>query len=61
MLDPEAFCGSVFFDQQVVALVPHVKSSRLMEGHDEILYPGKLEGRRAAEQQTHVEIEEPTW
>ena len=61
VLDPEAFCGAEFLNQQVGALVPHVKSSRLMEGHDEILYPGELEVRRAAERETHVEVEEPTW
>ena len=61
VLDPEAFCGAEFFETQVGGLVPHVKSSRLMEGHDEILYPGELEGRREVELQSHVAIEEPTW
>ena len=61
VVDPAAFCGNEFFDTEVGALVPHVKSSRLMEGHDEILYPGELEGRYQAERETHLEIEEPTW
>ena len=60
-LDPGAFCGEEFYQREVGALVPHVKSSRLMEGHDEILYPGELEARSAARHTDTVAIEEANW
>ena len=43
------------------ALIPHVKSSRLMTGHDEILYPGEPENRAEAERGEAVTIEPSTW
>ena len=60
-LDPAAFCGEEFYQQEVGALVPHVKSSRLMDGHDEILYPGELEARSAALHAQVVAIEAANW
>ena len=60
-LDPAAFCGEEFYQQEVGALVPHVKSSPLMDGHDEILYPGELEARSAAQHAEVVAIEAANW
>ncbi len=60
-LDPAAFCGEEFYQREVGALVPHVKSARLMDGHDEILYPGELEARSAAQHTDTVAIEEANW
>ena len=60
-LDPAAFCGEEFYQREVGALVPHVKSARLMQGHDEILYPGELEARSAARHTDTVVIEEANW
>ena len=60
-LDPAAFCGEEFYQREVGALVPHVKSAPLMQGHDEILYPGELEARSAARHTDTVAIEEANW
>ena len=43
------------------ALVPHAKSAPLMQGHDEILFPGELEARSAARHTDTVAIEEANW
>lgn len=60
-LDPAAFCGQEFYRSQMAALIPHVKSSRPMAGHDEVLYPGEPEARAAAERSETVAIETSTW
>ena len=60
-LDPAAFCGEEFYQQEVSALVPHVKSAPLMQGHDEILFPGEMEARSAARHTDTVAIEEANW
>ena len=60
-LDPAAFCGEEFYQREVGALVPHVKSAPLMQGHDEILYPGELEARSAARHTDTVTIEMANW
>ena len=60
-LDPAAFCGAEFYEREVGALVPHVKSAPLMQGHDEILFPGELEARSAARHTETVAIEEANW
>ena len=60
-LDPAAFCGEEFYQREVGALVPHVKSARLMEEHDEILYPGELEARSAAQHAEAIDIEAVNW
>ena len=60
-LDPAAFCGEDFYRAELGALIPHVKSSRLMAGHDEILYPGEPEARAEAERSEAVTIEPSTW
>ena len=60
-LDPAGFCGEEFYQREVGALVPHVKSAPLMQGHDEILYPGELEARSEARHTDTVVIEEANW
>ena len=60
-LDPAAFCGEEYYQREVGALVPHVKSAPLMQGHDEILFPGELEARSAARNTETVAIEEANW
>src|SRR5207249_2046483 len=44
-LDPGAFCGEGFFQQEVGDLARHVKSSRPMQGFAEVLIPGEPEQR----------------
>ena len=42
--------------------INYVKDTPLMEGFDEILYPGELEARTRRERQTNgVEVEDATW
>ncbi len=60
-LDPAAFCGEDFYRAELAALIPHVKSSRPMAGHDEILYPGEPEARAEEERSEAVAIEASTW
>ena len=60
-LDPAAFCGEEFYQRELGALIPHVKSARLMEGHDEILYPGELEARSAVDGAEVIHIEPVNW
>lgn len=59
--DPAAFCGESFYRTAMGNLIPHVKSSRLMEGHGEILYPGEPEARAKQGNDKAVEIESSTW
>ena len=61
LLDPAAFCGEDFYRAELGGLIPHVKSSRLMTGYDEILYPGEPEARAEAERSEAVTIEPSTW
>lgn len=42
-VDPQAFCGTDFFQQEVGGLVSWIKSSKLMQGFDKILMPGEPE------------------
>ena len=61
-LDPEAFAGEAFYDQEVGNLVSHVKSSPLMEGHSEILIPGEPEQRQQEQREKNgISIDETTW
>ena len=60
-LDPAAFCGEEFYQRELGALIPHVKSARLMEGHDEILYPGELEARSAAQAAEVIHLDPSNW
>jgi uncharacterized oxidoreductase len=61
-LDPAAFAGETFFQEEVGALVEHIKSSPPMQGFSEILVPGEPEQRekqrRAA---TGIPIDATTW
>ena len=43
LVDPDRFCGRDFYLEQVNNLANWVKSSKLMEGFDEILLPGDPE------------------
>lgn len=45
LLDPAAFSGTEYYNREVEALGQFVKSSRLMNGFDEILLPGEPEAR----------------
>src|SRR5262249_29716838 len=42
-LDPAAFCGEGFFEQEMGGLVQHVKSSAPMPGFDQVRVPGEPE------------------
>lgn len=61
-LDPEAFAGGEFFQQETDALVQRVKHCPTMQGVDEILTPGEPEARAYAQRtQKGITIEEATW
>jgi uncharacterized oxidoreductase len=61
-LDPAAFGGEGFFQQEVGDLVRHEKSSRPMQGFAEVLVPGEPE-LRELERRTRagIPLEEATW
>lgn len=61
-LDPKAFAGEAFFQQETEALVRRVKDCPTMSGVDEILVPGEPEAKTYAERiQSGVTIEDSTW
>jgi uncharacterized oxidoreductase len=61
-LDPGAFCGTSFFDREVGDLVRHVKSSRPMQGFNEVLVPGEPEQREFERRsRAGIALEEATW
>lgn len=62
LLDPAAFCGNDFYDNEIHALSRFVKSSRLANGVEEILLPGEPERREQARRDTEgLKIDETTW
>ena len=60
-IDPAAFCGQEFYDQQIPGLVDWVKSSKPMSGYDEVLVPGEPESRTTVERQNGIPVEKATW
>jgi uncharacterized oxidoreductase len=60
-IDPAAFCGQKFYDEQAGGLVDWVKSSKTMTGFDEVLVPGEPESRTAVERQNGIPVEQTTW
>lgn len=61
-VDPEAFCGQEFYDQQVSALTGWVKSSKPMQDFNEVMLPGEPEARILAERSAKgIPIEDATW
>lgn len=62
LLDPAAFCGTEFFNNEVAGLAQFVKSSRLMPGFDQIVLPGEPEAReQSRRQETGLRIDDTTW
>ena len=61
LVNPASFCGGAFYRKELAGLVPHVKSSRLMAGHEEILYPGEPEHRSGQKNENVIRIEKSTW
>jgi hydroxycarboxylate dehydrogenase B len=62
LLDPAAFCGVEFFQNELQHLREWVKSSRLARGHGEILLPGEPEARAEADRfRAGVQIDPVTW
>ena len=60
-IDPAAFCGGEFYDEQTSALVQWVKSSETMQGFDEVLVPGEPERRATLERSTQgIPIDDQT-
>ncbi|MDP6357268.1 MAG: Ldh family oxidoreductase [Planctomycetota bacterium] len=60
-IDPAAFCGQEFYDEQVAGMVDWVKSSKTMSGFDEVLVPGEPESQAAVERQNGIPVEQATW
>lgn len=61
-VDPEAFCGREFYEQQVGSLLDWVKSCPTREGFDEVLMPGEPEERAASDRRrSGIPIESATW
>lgn len=61
-VDPAAFCGSDFFKQEVGDLVKWVKSSKLMQGFDQILLPGEPESMTFRDRVLNgISIDQSTW
>jgi uncharacterized oxidoreductase len=61
-VDPERFCGRGFYDSGIARFRDWVKSSRRMEGVDEILMPGEPEARtEAVRSRDGIPIDEDTW
>jgi uncharacterized oxidoreductase len=62
LMDPVTFSGTEFYETEMGALGRFVKSSKLMQGFDEILLPGEPEGREQARRQANgIPIDETTW
>ena len=61
-VEPEAFCGQDFYQDQLQALKTWVKSSKKQDGIDQILLPGEPEERIFSERtQNGIPIENSTW
>jgi uncharacterized oxidoreductase len=62
LLDPAAFSGNEFFNNEIGALGQFVKSSKLMTGFDEIQLPGEPEAREQSRRtESGIHIDETTW
>ena len=61
-LDPQQFCEPGFYEEEVGNLASWVKSSKPMQGFQEVLLPGEPEERTLAERSRKgIEIPESTW
>lgn len=61
-IDPAAFYGGDFFAQEVGNLVDWIKSSKLMQGFDQILMPGEPESQAFRERSVQgISIDQVTW
>ena len=61
-IDIEAFIGKEDFKKDMQTFIGWLKSSRLMEGFDEILLPGEMESRqRKAKGAEGVFVDDETW
>ena len=62
LIDIEQFTPRSQFDALVETYVAHLKSSRRMEGVEEILLPGEIEVRRRQQREAQgVPIPDETW
>lgn len=62
LIDIERFVSRGQFDAMMETYVQHLKSSRRMEGVDEILLPGEIEIRRRAQRERDgVPVPDETW
>ena len=62
VIDPEAFGGRAYYDQEIARFVAHVKSSRRLPGVDAIRLPGErgFQALRQAEREG-VPVDDATW
>ena len=61
-IDIQAFTPPDRFREEVGSFIEYLKSSRLMEGFDEILVPGEVEHRmRVKRQKEGVVVDDQTW
>ena len=62
LLDPNAFCGNDVYATETDGLCQFVKSSRLMDGFEEILLPGEPETRAKSHRSiVGIPIDDTTW
>ena len=61
-IDIEAFIGKDDFEKDMQTFIGWLKSSRMMDGFDEILLPGELETRqRKAKEAEGIFVDDETW
>jgi hydroxycarboxylate dehydrogenase B len=61
-IDIEAFIGKDDFEKDMQTFIRWLKSSRMMEGFEEILLPGEMESRqRKAKESEGVFVDDETW
>lgn len=61
-VDPAAFCGTDFFEKEVEGLSNWIKSSKLMQGFDQILMPGEPESLAFRDRSLNgISIDQSTW
>ena len=61
-IEPQAFCGQDFYQDQLQSLKTWVKSSKKQDGVDQILLPGEPEEKILSERtENGIPIENSTW
>lgn len=62
LVDPDAFSGRAFYDEQVASLAAWLRESRPRDGFGEVLLPGEPEDRtQAGREAAGIPVEAATW